>query len=97
MNHEGYRDDTPEKAIWGIRKEERIKEIEKKHGVYRGEYYHVLAERITSDYKSNRTVREYRKMKKVIGVYPHIVTLEDKNGVKESFQWDEFFKKRKMR
>lgn len=40
MNHEGYRDDTPEKAIWGIRKEERIK---------------------------------------------------------ESFQWDEFFKKRKMR
>lgn len=96
MNHEGYRDDTSEKAIWGIRKEERIKEIEKKHGVYRGEYYHVLAERITSDYKSNRTVRECRKMK-VIGVYPHIVTLEDKNGVKESFQWDEFFKKRKMR
>ncbi len=29
MNHEGYRDDTPEKAIWGIRKEERIREIEK--------------------------------------------------------------------
>lgn len=94
MNHEGYRDDTPEKVIWGIRKEERIREIEKKHGVYRGEYYHVLTERVTSDYKSNRTVREYRKMK-VIGVYPHIVTLEDKNGVKESFQWNEFFKKRK--
>lgn len=94
MNHEGYRDDTPEKAIWGIRKEERIREIEKKHGVYRGEYYHVLAERVTSDYKSTRTVREYRKMK-VIGVYPHIITLEDKNGVKESFQWEEFFRKRK--
>ena len=30
MNHEGYRDDTPEKAIWGIRKEERIREIEKR-------------------------------------------------------------------
>lgn len=75
---------------------ERIREIEKKHGVYKGEYYHVLTERVTSDYKSNRTVREYRKMK-VIGVYPHIVTLEDKNGVKESFQWEEFFRKRKSK
>lgn len=94
MNHEGYRDDIPERAIWGIRKEERTKEIEKKRGVYRGEYYHVLVERIANDYKSTRTVREYRKMK-VIGVYPHIITLEDKNGVKESFQWEEFFRKRK--
>lgn len=94
MNHEGYRDDTPERAIWGIRKEERTREIEKKQGVYRGECYNVMVERMTSNYKSSRIVREYRKMK-VIGIYPNIVTLEDKNGVKESFQWNEFFKKRK--
>ena len=94
MNHEGYRDDTPERAIWGIRKEERTKEIEKKRGVYRGEYYHVLVERIANDYKSTRTIREYRKMK-VIGVYPNIVTLKDKSGIVESFRWNDFYKKRK--
>lgn len=37
MNKEGYRDDTAEQAIWGARKEERIRFLEEKHGVYRGE------------------------------------------------------------
>ena len=76
MNKEGYRDDTAEKAIWGVRKEEKIKFLEKKYGVYRGEYCNVLVERIPVDARTCRTVSEYRKMK-VIGVYPHIVTLED--------------------
>ncbi len=32
MNKEGYRDDTAEQAIWGVRKEERIRFLEEKHG-----------------------------------------------------------------
>ncbi len=30
MNKEGYRDDTAEQAIWGVRKEERIRFLEEK-------------------------------------------------------------------
>lgn len=95
MNHEGYPDTTPEKAMWGIRREERIRKLEEEHGVYRGEYYYILVERITEDPKSVKIEKEYRKMR-VIGVYPHVVTLQDKNGFAESFKWNDFYKRRKM-
>ena len=68
--------------------------VEKRHGVYRGEYYQVLVERTSEDARTYKTVKEYRKMK-VLGVYPNIITLKDKSGIVESFRWNDFYKKRK--
>lgn len=93
-NGEGYSDPTFDQALWGIREEEKTRALEKKYGVHRGETYKVLVERTSDDATTCKVKREYRKMK-VVGVYPHIITLEDKNGIKESFQWHEFYKRRK--
>lgn len=93
-NGSGIPDPVLTQAMWGIRQEEKRRELEKRHGVYRGEYYQVLVERTSEDARTYKTVKEYRKMK-VIGVYPNIVTLKDKNGIVESFRWNDFYKKRK--
>ena len=93
-NGSGIPDPVLTQAMWGIRQEEKTRELEKRHGVYRGEYYQVLVEKTSEDARTYKTVKEYRKMK-VIGVYPNIVTLKDKSGIVESFRWNEFYKKRK--
>ena len=93
-NGSGIPDPVLTQAMWGIRQEEKTRELEKRHGVYRGEYYQVLVERTSEDARTYKTVKEYRKMK-VIGVYPNIVTLKDKSGIVESFRWNDFYKKRK--
>ena len=48
-NGEGYSDPTFDQALWGIREEEKTRELEKKYGVYRGETYKVLVERTSDD------------------------------------------------
>lgn len=37
MNREGYKDPTAEQALWGVRKEERVRALEEKYGVHRGD------------------------------------------------------------
>ena len=44
-NGSGIPDPVLTQAMWGIRQEEKTRELEKRHGVYRGEYYQVLVER----------------------------------------------------
>ena len=85
---------TPTQAMWGIRQEEKTQALEKKHGVYRGEVYQVLVECPSDDPKSEKWKKKYKKMK-VVGVSPHIVTLQDSKGFRESFRWHEFFQKRR--
>lgn len=55
MNHEGYRDDTPERAIWSIEEEARKKELEKKN-----EKQKIREE----NEKKKKYLREYQKHKR---------------------------------
>lgn len=93
-NNEGYNDPTPTQAMWGIRQEEKTRALERKHGVYRGEIYKVLVERPPDNAKSEKWEKKRKKMK-VVGIYTHIVTLEDSKGFRESFRWPDFFKRKR--
>ena len=96
MNREGYPDPTSERAIWGVRKEEKIRALEEKYGVHREDkvvIYNREEDRSRSP-GEKRNVIKSRKMK-VIGVYPNFILLQDKLGIRESFRWQEFFKKLK--
>lgn len=93
-NGSGVPDPTPAQAMWGIRQEEKTRALERKHGVYRGEIYKVLVERPPDNAKSEKWEKKRKKMK-VVGVYTHIVTLEDSKGFRESFRWPDFFKRKR--
>lgn len=93
MNKEGYRDDTAEQAIWGVRKEERIRFIEEKHGVYRGEKYQLLLDREQSDARTEKLIRKWMTVV-IKEVHPHIVTFQDSKGRWESLSWHEFAMRR---
>lgn len=93
-NNEGYSDPTPTQAMWGIREEEKTRALERKHGVYRGEIYKVLVERPPDNASSEKWEKKHKKMK-VVGVYPHIITLQDSGGQCESFRWPDFFKRKR--
>ena len=93
-NKEGYNDPTPAQAMCGIRQEEKIRALEKKYGVYRGEVYKILTECPPDNAKSEKWEKKRKKMK-VVGVYPYIVTLEDSKGLRESFRWHDFFNRRR--
>lgn len=95
-NNEGYNDPTPTQAMWGIRQEEKTRALERKHGVYRGEIYKVLVERPPDNAKSEKWEKKRKKMK-VVGIYTHIVTLEDSKGFRESFRWNDFCKRCKSK
>ncbi len=100
-NKEGYRDDTAEQAIWGVRKEERIRFLEEKHGeerirfleekhgVYRGEKYRLLLDREPSDARTEKLIRKWMTVV-IKEVHPHIVTFQDSKGRWESLSWHEF-------
>lgn len=95
-NGEGYNDPTPAQAMWGIRQEEKIRFLEKKHGVYRGDIV-TLQDTEQTEHRipgEKRTIIRNRKMK-VVSINTHHITLEYKGGLTESYQWQEFHQKRR--
>lgn len=94
-NGSGAPDPTPEQAMWGIRKEEKIRALEKRYGVHRGEIVTILGkEELPKRIPGKERIRIKERKMKVIGLYPHIILLEDKKG-RESFRWHEFLQKLK--
>lgn len=95
VNKEGYKDPTPEQAMWGIRKEEKIRALERRYGVHRGEIVTILEkEELPKRIPGKERIRIKERKMKVIGLYPHIILLEDRKG-RESFRWQEFLQKLK--
>ena len=37
MNHEGYKDPTPETAFWELEREEKVKGLERRYQIRRGD------------------------------------------------------------
>ena len=93
MNREGYKGPMAEQALWGIRREERVKDLEAKYGVHRGDKV-VLQEkeRLEGQPSGKRVFIKNRKLR-VVDLYKNFILLEDKLGCRESFLWQEFLQK----
>ncbi len=90
MNHEGYKDPTPETAFWELEREEKVKGLERRYQIRRGDKVQI---------KEKNTDREERdrcviKNMEVVDLYTNHVLLKDKMGIQECFTWHEFFKKK---
>lgn len=79
MNHEKYKDPTAERAIAEAdRWERRQQDLEKKHGIKRGDTIQI----ITTSYSSGEGKTIRRKIKaKVKALYPYVVELQLPNGI----------------
>ena len=91
-NKEGYPDPTATKAINGVRREERIRELERKYDVKRGDVI-TIEERIKRE--DGRTRGSVRRKMQVVGLYSNFILLENKYGYNESFQWYRFLQIRR--
>lgn len=82
MNHEKYKDPTAERAIaQADRWERRQQELEKKHGIKRGDTIQI----ITTGYASGEGKTITKKTKaKVKALYPYVVELQLPNGTTRS-------------
>lgn len=91
-NKEGYPDPTATKAINGVRREERIRELERKYNVKRGDVI-TIEERIKRE--DGRTRGSVRRKMQVVGLYSNFILLRNKYGYNESFQWYRFLQIRR--
>ena len=91
-NKEGYPDPTATKAINGVRREERIRELEIKYDVKRGDVI-TIEERIKRE--DGRTRSSVRRKMQVVGLYSNFILLRNKYGYNESFQWYRFLQIRR--
>lgn len=91
-NKEGYPDPTAAQAINGVRREERIRALERKYGVKRGDVI-TIEEKIVKEEGRRRVVRK-RKLE-VIGLYSNFILLRNQYGYNESFQWNQFLQMRR--
>lgn len=94
MNREGYKDPTAEQALWGVRKEERVRALEEKYGVHRGDKILIEnMEEVRDEKGIRKKCRQVGRKMKVIDLYKNFILLEDKLGYRESFLWQEFLQK----
>lgn len=94
MNREGYKDPTAEQALWGIRKEERVRALEEKYGVHRGDKILIKnMEEVRDEKGIRKKCRQVGRKMKVVDLYKNFILLEDKLGYRESFLWQEFLQK----
>ena len=91
-NKEGYPDPTADRTINGVRREERIRELERKYNVKRGDVI-TIEERIKRE--DGRTRGSVRRKMQVVGLYSNFILLENKYGYNESFQWYRFLQIRR--
>lgn len=94
MNREGYKDPTAEQALWGVRKEERVRALEEKYGVHRGDKILIEnMEEVRDEKGIRKKCRQVGRKMKVVDLYKNFILLEDKLGYRESFLWQEFLQK----
>ena len=94
MNREGYKDPTAEQALWGVRKEERVRALEEKYGVHRGDNILIEnMEEVRDEKGIRKKCRQVGRKMKVVDLYKNFILLEDKLGYRESFLWQEFLQK----
>ena len=94
MNGEGYKDPTAEQALWGVRKEERVRALEEKYGVHRGDKILIEnMEEVRDEKGIRKKCRQVGRKMKVVDLYKNFILLEDKLGYRESFLWQEFLQK----
>ena len=93
MNREGYKDPTAEQALWGLRREERVRALETKYGVHRGDKVVLQEKERLEDQSSGKRIFIKNRKLRVIDLYKNFILLEDKLGCRESFLWQEFFQK----
>ena len=93
-NGSGIPDPTFDQAMWGIRREEKVRALEKKYGIHRGERIIIQEPQETRDEtgrkKKDKMIDRHTK---VVDLYRNFILLEDKRGIRESFQWREFLEK----
>lgn len=78
-NHEGYPDPTLGEAVNGVRKEERQRFLEKKHGFKRGQKvdtYEICKP------EEHKPAKKRKKTYTVKELYPHYILLENERGQK---------------
>lgn len=80
-NHEGYPDPTANEAINGVRREEKQRFLEKKHGLKRGQNIETY-KYYQPDGKRKQPMQKRKKTYTVVELYPYCVLLEDKKGQK---------------
>lgn len=93
MNREGYKDPTAEQALWGIRREERVRALEEKYGVHRGDKVSIQEQEFMEDQPGDKRIFIKNRKMKVVDLYKNFILLEDKLGYRESFFWHEFLQK----
>lgn len=93
MNREGYKDPTAEQALWGIRREERVRALEEKYGVHRGDKVSIQEQEFMEDQPGGKRIFIKNRKMKVVDLYKNFILLEDKLGYRESFFWHEFLQK----
>ena len=76
MNREGYKDPTAEQALWGVRKEERVRALEEKYGVHRGDKILIEnMEEVRDEKGIRKKCRQVGRKMKVIDLYKNFVLL----------------------
>ncbi len=80
-NSEGYPDQTQGDAINGVRREERQRALERKHGYSRGQKI-VIEAKVREDQGSRRMIAKKKITYTVKQLFPHCILLEDKHGLR---------------
>lgn len=80
-NSEGYPDQTQGDAINGVRREERQRALEHKHGYSRGQK--IVVEAKVREYKGGRRIFVKKKVTYTVKqLFPYCILLEDKHGIR---------------
>lgn len=80
-NSEGYPSPTANEAINGVRREEKQRLLERKHGFIRGQKVQTY-KLYQPDGKIKRPMQKRKKTYTVVELYPYCILLEDKRDQK---------------
>lgn len=80
-NSEGYPDQVQEEALNGVRREERQRALECKHGYSRGQKI-VVEAKVREDKGSRRIFVKKKITYTVKQLFPYCILLEDKHGIR---------------
>ena len=80
-NSEGYPDQTQGDAINGVRREERQRALERKHGYNRGQKI-VVEAKVREDKGGRRIFVKKKVTCTVKQLFPYCILLEDKHGLR---------------
>lgn len=80
-NSEGYPDQVQGEALNGVRREERQRALERKHGYSRGQK--IVIEAKVREEKGSRRIFVKKKITYTVKqLFPYCILLEDKHGIR---------------